>query len=133
MGNQELGWVMGLIDGEGSILLAPSMGRRYPRIMLPSTDIEILETLKQLCGGYIVYKADKRKHVHRAWTWILSSSKFFSLLKKGVHLLRSPQKAARANFLLENWKPRMSREERQLLTERFFAIQDLRERRFDEP
>jgi hypothetical protein len=124
-----LGWVMGVIDGEGSILLTKSGGTRNPRIMLPSTDIEVLEELKRLVGGYICKRADKREYTFQAWTWVLSSSATLNLLKSGVYLLRVPLKRARANYLLEHWKPGMTREIRSNICDGFFKLPDLRHKR----
>jgi hypothetical protein len=124
-----LGWVIGMIDGEGSILLTKSSGRRNPRIMLPSTDLETLQALKDFAGGYICKRGDKRLHTFQAWTWVLSGKAALELLRQSVFYLRVPQKRARAEYLLEFWKPKMSADIRLKVENGFFDIPDNRRRR----
>ncbi len=125
MNERELGWVMGLIDGEGSILLGPvAKGARSPRIMLPSTDRALLLQLVELAGGYICPRPDKRKHVDWAWTWVLSKIPTIALLQEGWELLRVPQKRNRAKLLIDKWVYGVTREEQIKIAEMFFAIPD---------
>jgi hypothetical protein len=125
MDDRALGWVMGYIDADGSILLnLLSSGRRAPRISVPSTDRMPLAHLKLLAGGYIISRTDKRKHVQWAWMWVLSKDRSLELLRDGWDLLRVPQKRARAKLLVDRWKWGTTIEERDQITEEFFAIPD---------
>lgn len=127
MNKIDLGWVAGIVDGEGSIVLMP--GYRAPRVTVVSTDIEILKTLKILVGGYIYPRKDKRKHTFQAWMWVVNSRFALDLLKEIAPYLRVPMKRARAECLLKNWKPRMKHDVRDLVTYEFFSIQDKRHKR----
>jgi hypothetical protein len=124
MHDRELGWVMGVIDGEGSVLLGPTKSGRSPRLMVPSTDRALLVRLKELAGGYICPRTDKRKHTDWAWTWVLSANPTLDLLRVGWQLLRVPQKRNRAKLLVESWKYGITPAEKAAVAERFFAISD---------
>jgi len=130
MAPEKLGWIMGLLDGEGSIVLNGKDSKRSPRITIPSTDLPILEELKRQAGGYICFRKDVRSHVRKAWVWMLSSKATLSLLAQGCHLLTCPLKRKRADYLLRRWKfGRLDRETRRELEAGFYALTDERELR----
>lgn len=50
MPTKDIRWVAGLIEGEGTIYLDSTKGRMYPRLMVRSTDKDVLDTLATLVG-----------------------------------------------------------------------------------
>lgn len=106
MTDLELGWLAGIVDGEGSISLDPTSGRwRYPRISIPSTDYEILAEVKRLLGGCISVKRDRRPNTKPSWTWkIHGGLQALRILGLIQPLLRCPKKRERAKFLFDEYE-----------------------------
>ena len=129
MTGEQLGWTIGIIDEEGSILLNGKRGVKAPRITVPSTDIEVLDELKALWGGFITPRKDKRKQTLRAWMWVLSTNQALTLLRDGVSFMRVPLKKDRAEYLLKGWRTGRTRKERQAFEDGFYALEDGRRRR----
>lgn len=78
MSAAETAWVAGLLEGEGSFLSWPSGrgGRRTVRISMGTTDLDVLERLRDTVGaGYV--KAIKPQHnklgTKPFWHWHLSA------------------------------------------------------------
>lgn len=106
----ELGWVAGIIDGEGSVVLEKRGKYRQPLLLASSTDMEILEELKLLLGGSITEKREKRKDVKRSWMWRLNGSQqVLLILERLTPLLRCPKKQKRATFLIKKYNKVTSR------------------------
>lgn len=103
----ELGWLAGILDGEGSILLASrSQPNRFrqPTLSATSTDRKMLERLVSLVGGFIS-KVKKYKHQHRdAWIWKLNGAqRVLAVLRDVAPVLSVPKKRARAYHLLAHY------------------------------
>jgi hypothetical protein len=68
----ELGWLAGIIDGEGYITLRLSgHTKHHPQINVTSTCLELLETLKEITAtGSIVKRRTPLNPKHsQAWQW----------------------------------------------------------------
>ena len=104
MRDVEIGWLAGIIDGEGSISLDPRNGTRMPRLSVPSTDIEILRKCVEITGTGNITKRNSRNSKHKeTWQWRTSGSrKTIAILKQISKYLQCPKKAKRAFFLIEN-------------------------------
>lgn len=67
----EAAYVAGILDGEGYLFFANpghGRGRARPQIEVVSTDAELIEWLKETCGGYCpatLPAKDNRKAQHR--------------------------------------------------------------------
>ena len=131
MNDIELGWAGGMLDGEGSILLNGKHGQKSPRLTMPSTDLPVLEEMRRIVGGYVIFRKDRRKHVHKAWMWVASASNTLDFLARAAPHLRCPLKRRRAEYLLRHWvrgrKP--SSFDRESFEDGFYALPDGRELR----
>ena len=74
MNDTEAAWVAGLFEGEGSVVLCRSSNgthRKYVRLQLGSTDLDVLEKLKSYAGGSIYGPRQKEKESHKDfWIWM---------------------------------------------------------------
>lgn len=103
MNDIEIGWLAGIIDGEGSVSLDPRNDSRYPRISVPSTDMAILEKCKRITKvGSITPRHSRRSPKHSpTWQWRISGSRqVVEVLKQIQEHLACPKKKARAQFLI---------------------------------
>lgn len=105
---EDLGWLAGILDGEGTItLLARSReGRshRQPTLSATSTDREILEHLVKLVGGNISRVVKYKAHHKDAWIWKLNGgSCVLEVLQAVRPWLKAPKKRRRAEFLLQRY------------------------------
>ena len=110
MNDIQIGWVAGIMDGEGTISMDRRGIWRYPRISITSTDIEILVRIKETCGGFISPKKSTGLKHKNAWQWCISSSAMVIKMLTAIepHLM-CPKKKRRAAFILENWPKIYSR------------------------
>lgn len=75
-----IGWVAGILDGEGSILMTYQEKRkseyqhRRPEVSVASCDIEMLERLRELLGGSLSTKRCYREHHSLSWAWRLKGA-----------------------------------------------------------
>lgn len=103
----EKGYVAGIIDGEGTVTLTKIHSTdkfRAPSIEVTSTTYEILNKLKELCGGTISNVTKREEYHKQAYRWVLRYDKVLSLLKDISDYLLEPNKKARAKLLLEKYK-----------------------------
>lgn len=70
----DLGWVVGIIEGEGSFgyVSSAQYPTRYIRIRVASTDLDILERLHELLGGTIAVHGEARDRRKASWVWTIA-------------------------------------------------------------
>ena len=107
MKETDAAWLAGYIDGDGCICLSKrwSKSARSPELAADSCDIELLERVKALAGGYINKKSNRKVASHReGWHWRLHGSlQVVAVLKQLLPYLTCADKAARAKMLVEEW------------------------------
>ncbi|MGD6832411.1 LAGLIDADG family homing endonuclease [Sutcliffiella halmapala] len=105
--NWEAAYIAGIIDGEGSITLTRMHAHenRRPCITISSTDIELLEYIKNLAGGSINNKKNYKPEIHKnSFTLnIKQKDQVFHLLMDIYQFLRVQQKKKRAEFILNHF------------------------------
>ena len=106
MNDFEKGWLVGIIDGEGSISMDRKGHWRQPRIKVASTDMEILDECIRITGsGACVMKKPRKSNHSISWCWSLSSTNKVIDVLNEIHLyLKCPKKKRRAKFILDNYK-----------------------------
>lgn len=101
---EELYYLAGLIDGEGTITLSKNNKNdifRTPVISCSSTTYELVDYLKQHYGGHISKQKVYQDHHKQAWSWKTSYLNAIHLCTKLKDLLREPSKAYRAKMIAE--------------------------------
>ena len=69
MNLDEIMWVAGLLEGEGSFEYRAS---HSPRISCASTDLDVLERIKEYTGSGYIYEQGKQKSHHKfVWVWVV--------------------------------------------------------------
>lgn len=64
----ELGWLTGLLEGEGTFLLTGPPGNKHRvDVRVWMTDRDVVERLAELLGGLSVYEREDRRE-HRTWS-----------------------------------------------------------------
>jgi hypothetical protein len=69
LSDAELGWIAGIIDGEGSICLVKNT--RQVRISVGNTDKKMIDRLLFLCGGSCYARTHHNPKYKPCWTWVL--------------------------------------------------------------
>lgn len=75
MTNFELGWLVGIIEGEGCFTTSTNKQGIYPRIEVTSTDTFVVQRCFNLAGGHIngPYPQTGRFGNKEVWRWRLST------------------------------------------------------------
>ena len=133
----KLGWVVGIIDGEGSVTFDRHGKWRRPGLSVTSTDIDILNELKELLGGAIIKVKERRRKKNgdlfkSAWIWRLNGGRqVLNVLEQIVPFMKCPKKLLRAKYLLANYNQTTPRNgvysseaivKKQLLEEGFWLL-----------
>lgn len=103
---EELYYLAGLIDGEGTITLSKIHSNdrfRTPVISMASTTYELVEYLKNHYGGHITNRTIRSEHHKQSWVWQTKYSNAIKLCAKLSNLLREPSKKYRAKFITDNY------------------------------
>ncbi|MEW9051766.1 MAG: LAGLIDADG family homing endonuclease [Neobacillus sp.] len=109
----EAAYVAGIIDGEGSITLTKlhKNEHRRPCISIASTNLELLEYVLSLTGGYITDKKNYQPGRHKK-SFTLNIKKkvtVLSILKQISPYLRVNKKRNRALWIINNYEQVTSR------------------------
>lgn len=100
MNDIDFGWIIGIIEGEGSF----SNDRRC--IVVGSTDEFVVKRLQELCGGNVygpTYYGSKRKdHWKPFYQWRLGGWENVSLIADCIKPFLSPRRQEQAQALLDN-------------------------------
>lgn len=106
--SEEIAWLAGLLDGEGSFLLNRSIvGGKvylYPKIVVGMTDLDVIERVADLFGTS-VYEPPKVKDRKRLWRATIQGAGAVSLMR----LLRpwmSERRGERIDELIAYWDTR---------------------------
>ncbi len=73
---EQVAWVAGMIEGEGSFIIDRREGGRRtyasPRIQVSMTDRDVIERLRDLCGGRVAFEPQHGKMNRQdQWRWSL--------------------------------------------------------------
>lgn len=99
---EELYYLAGLIDGEGTISLSKRHSKerfKAPAISMSSTTYELVQYLKDNYGGHISKHKVYQEHHKQSWVWATYYTNAVDLCNKLSNLLREPSKKYRANFI----------------------------------
>lgn len=105
------GYIAGILDGEGSICLSRERPNehRHPSITVTSTTYEILDFLYNKVGGHISRKKTYKEHHKQCWQWQIKTTLSLELLKEIKDYLLVPEKKARAELIVSEYKKVTSR------------------------
>ncbi len=98
-----IGYVAGIIDGEGSILLSKQTKNaqfRCPIVSVSSTTMAILEFLQAHYGGSISKAKTYQAHHKPSWSWKVSYNGAIKICTDVLPLLLEPEKVRRAKLLV---------------------------------
>lgn len=103
MNDIELGWVAGIIEGEGTFFLKSG---RYPRIAVQMTDSDVLERLLNTTGvGTLVHQKWKKEEHHKeTWVWSVQHSEKSAELIRTILPLLCSRRAAKASEVLRGYE-----------------------------
>lgn len=107
---EELYYLAGLIDGEGTITLIKSKSSdkfRSPIVSITSTTWELMIYLHQNYGGHVCKQKVYQDHHKQSWSWRLRHKSALDLCSKLYPLLKEPNKAYRA-YLLSQVYPQVT-------------------------
>jgi len=106
MNDVSKGWLAGIIDGEGSIILEKTgSGWRHPAITVVSTDYAILEKCKKVANGGSINKKKVYDTIRKpSWMWRMGGgNKVLNILRLIEPYLICPNKKTRANYLIDGY------------------------------
>lgn len=102
-----LAWVAGYMDGDGCISMTRRSGRKYRSLIISfaSIDLELLEHLKDLFGGFIISKPTYKNAHTQSYEWRLRGSiQILSFLNRIYPYIRCPRKKVRAQMIIQEWR-----------------------------
>lgn len=118
----DLGWIIGVIDASGSIILSkPKKGRRKLRITIKSSQVEMLEKCKDLLGGFIC-RATKKNSSKDSYLFVLGAELAYDFLDRNYRYFTNPQKRARAEHVSEFYQTKMTKSEIVIFEQKFFEL-----------
>lgn len=101
----ELAWLAGLLEGEGSFLVARChVGGKvypYPKIVVGMTDCDVVERAAQLLGGNSVYPLPKKPNRKQAWRAQVTGWKAAELMRDLYPWMGQRRKLAISTILAE--------------------------------
>lgn len=101
-----LGYVAGILDGEGCFNLKHNgTGRYYPRVMVRSTDLDILKKCKLITNLGSIYFDRKSTDTHKAtWVWeVRKQSEAISLMLTAYPFLCN-RRQEKIETILKQWR-----------------------------
>lgn len=104
---QNLIYTAGLIDGEGSILLAKSRSSdkfRHPSVSLTSTSKELIDFLKENFGGTVCKQKTYKSHHKPSWSWRVSYNDAVLFIEQIWPFLKERSKRKRCEMILTSYK-----------------------------
>lgn len=104
MKDLDIGYIAGIIDGEGTITLTKDKEFRYPVISVASCTLSILEELRRICGGGVISSKKTYKPTHSpSWNWKIERRRAIAVLEEVTPYLHEPKKKARAELILKDY------------------------------
>ena len=94
----ERGYLAGIMDGEGSIVMNGAAGKRLPRMLVQvsSCDHELVEWLRITVGGFVRRRKSKNENWRDHYYWTLHGKKAVAFLQEIGPLMKIDKKRLRA-------------------------------------
>ena len=93
----QVAWVAGILEGEGSFVSSQSVS-----IRVTMTDLDILERLQKVTGVGRIYDTTRRKDTHKeAWIWTVQRRAHIRHIIEAVLPWLGKRRTVAANKLLE--------------------------------
>ena len=104
--SQDLYYIAGLIDGEGTVSLIKRNKNegRSPYISVSSTTPELVYFLHETLGGRVQSKTKYQQHHKDTWDWRASNQEALDIIAKIGPYLKEPEKRRRAELISLNYK-----------------------------
>jgi hypothetical protein len=95
LSDAQLGWIAGVIDGEGSLGVVKEKKRKKGKmyisyackLQITATSYSMVSKMREFCGGYIFGKIPATRNRKKAFLYILSGPGLRALLPRVRHLL----------------------------------------------
>ena len=78
MNKEEIAWVAGLLEGEGSFLFTKS---NCLKVQCAMTDLDVLEKLQEYAGGRMASASRSEDHWKPSWVWWISGEQAGELMR----------------------------------------------------
>lgn len=107
MTNEEIAYIAGIIDGEGSIMLIKFHNHQFPApcISISSTTLELLEYIKEKTDmGKIINKKVYKDYHKKSYSYIVTHNNAIRLLEIFEPYLVIKSKKIRAKLIINEYK-----------------------------
>ena len=74
-------WMIGLLEGEGCFGIATSRGYSHVRIHVGMTDKDVVDRLKNISGGWVLYCRSKEPKHKDQWRWEITCKQARELME----------------------------------------------------
>jgi len=119
----EKGYVVGLLEGEGTISIVSGKRAYVPYISITNTERKVVETCQKIVGGKIItYKGRKKNHKDVYILHITKTYPVYLVLKEILPLMISERKRKIAELVLKFCELRLEKPYPSLLTQEEKAI-----------
>ena len=133
----QLGWVAGIIDGEGSIMIhrmkkqdRPSPYTFILRVTVETTDLRIAPTIHKLLGMGYLWEENKGEERRNCMKWMVQGKKAATFLAEILPFLILKTEQAELGILFQkskkHWK-HLTPEDRDLMALRFDQMKQLKQ------
>ena len=104
MKDTDAAWLAGYIDGDGCITISGTK-KAQPVLHIDSCDMELLERVVSLCGGFIIQKTKYKEHHRQGYTWRMKgATKIADILVQIRCHMSCKFKTDRADILINEWR-----------------------------
>ena len=95
MNNNDVAYIAGFFDGEGSIFISKSKKQYYLGITISNTNLSVLESIQRVMGGEISKSPDNRENRLQLFRLRLYSSEAKKFLERLLPYLKIKKEQAR--------------------------------------
>jgi hypothetical protein len=100
----EFGWLIGIIEGEGSLYVVNDRKYRYPRLSVEMTDRDVVEKVHKYVGVGTVNGPYTRHGNKPSWCWRLNKKQEVVDLLLLIYPHLGERRQARAAEMLEEFR-----------------------------
>lgn len=105
LSSSEIGWVAGLLEGEGSFFLAAS--NRQPRVQMQSTDHDVLLRLHGVIGAGCINTVGPRPNRKPCWQYSMGTRNDIDLLLRQIYPMMGRRRRAQIDVVLASFDQRV--------------------------
>lgn len=106
LSSSEIGWVAGLLEGEGSFIVVRNGTR--PRVQMQSTDEDVLLKLRAVLGAGRICPISQRANRKQCWAFALNTRDDIDLLLRQIYPMMGARRRVQIDLVLAHVEQSMA-------------------------